>query len=145
MTSSTPARVKRTIVAAAGKARVKAGSAMWESALRRVSMSQSSSESTIMNPVIGVGPKPSMRPLSGATPSFMENSNCSSIASQNAAMARPATLTTRTDVVQQRIALQRRHHAERHAERDRQRDRGQGEFQGGRQARRRSSDIGRWL
>ena len=55
MTSSTPARVKRTIVAAAGSASVKAGKAMWESALCRDSMSQSSNELMIMSPVTGGG------------------------------------------------------------------------------------------
>ena len=69
---------------------------MCESALRSEPMSQSSSESMSRKPVIGVGPKPSMRPLSGAVPSFMANRNCSSMASQKAAMARPETLSTRT-------------------------------------------------
>ena len=50
----------------------------------------------IMNPVTAGGPKPSIRLLSGATPSFMANRNCSSMASQKAAMARPETLSTRT-------------------------------------------------
>ena len=95
MTSSTPARVKRTIVAAAGSASVSAGRAMCESALCRDSMSQSSSESMIISPVTGVGPNPSMRALSGATPSFIAKKNCSSSASQNAAMASPETLITR--------------------------------------------------
>ena len=49
----------------------------------------------IMSPVTGVGPNPSIRLLSGATPSFIEKRNCSSNASQNAARASPETLITR--------------------------------------------------
>ena len=135
MTSSTPARVKRTSVAGAGKASVSAGRAMCESALCRDSMSQSSSESMIMNPVTGGGGKPSMRPLSGATPSFIAKKSCSSSASQNAAMASPETVITRRTWSSSELRLSADITPSGMPSATDSDDRHQGQLQGGRQAR----------
>ena len=85
-----------TIVAAAGSASVSAGSARCESTAPRFSKSPVMSESITMKPVISSGPKPAMRPLSGATDQCIEKRNWSSIASQKLATARPETVRTRS-------------------------------------------------
>ena len=96
MTSSTPARVKRTIVAAAGSARVSAGRAMCEQRAAQgfhVPVEQRIDDHR--SPVIGRRAKAVDAAVERRQPSFIAKRNCSRIASQNAAMASPETVTTR--------------------------------------------------
>ena len=97
-------------------------------------MSQSSSESMIMNPVTGERAKSVDAAVERRHAEPHRKEELQQQRQPERGDGQPGDADDPQDVVEQRIALERRYHAERNAERDRQRDRHQGQLQGGRQA-----------